>query len=331
MLEVQPPLAPMEAASVAEIPRGKEWQYEPKWDGFRCIAFRDGADVYLQSKSEKPLARYFPEIVEAVGRVDAARFVVDGELVVPVGAAFDFDQLLQRIHPAASRITKLSSETPARFLVFDLLAGTNGKSLLKTPLHERRERLEDFGARSLPPDGQVQLSPASPRLVQARRWLARTGKTSDGVIAKRLDMPYLPGDRSAVCKIKPARTADCVVGGFRYGAHSKTVGSLLLGLYDKSGLLHHVGFTANIPRLERARLTERLNQLIQAPGFTGQKPGGPSRWSTERSTQWQPLAPELVVEVAYDHVTGNRFRHGTSFLRWRPDKSPAACTLGQLG
>jgi ATP-dependent DNA ligase len=330
MLELRPPIPPMEALPVDEIPKGPEWQYEPKWDGFRCLAFRDGANIYLQSKGIKPLARYFPEVAEAVAQVRPKRFVSDGELVVPVEGQFDFDQLLQRIHPAASRIRKLASETPAIYYVFDLLADVRGKSLLSQPLAERRPALEAFAAGAFSKNACLRLSPASPKIAQARKWYRGAGTDVDGVIAKRLDMPYASGERTAMQKIKPAHTADCVVGGFRYLAKTKLVGSLLLGLYDEEGLLHHVGFTSNIPAAERKALTAKLEGLIKPPGFTGQAPGGPSRWSTERSTRWNPLAPKLVLEVAFDHVTGQRFRHGTSFLRWRPDKAPKKCSLHQL-
>ena len=330
MLKMKPPIPPMEALSVDEIPKGTDWQYEPKWDGFRCLAFRDGNDVFLQSKNEKPLARYFPEVVEAVRTVRAKRFVIDGELVVPINGAFDFDQLLQRIHPAESRIRKLAEEAPARFFVFDCLACVDGKSLIDRPLHERRPLLETLAAEAFHPEGDVRLSPATTKLAQARRWFDGAGSDMDGVVAKRLDMPYTPGERTAMVKIKPARTADCVVGGFRYGSKSKLVGSLLLGLYDDGGLLNHVGFTANIPAADREAVTKKLERLIKKPGFTGKAPGGPSRWSTERSTKWEPLAPKLVIEVAFDHFTGGRFRHGTSLLRWRPDKAPTTCTMHQV-
>jgi ATP-dependent DNA ligase len=330
MLKLKPPIPPMEAVSVDDIPKGTDWQYEPKWDGFRCLAFRDGKDVFLQSKQEKPLARYFPEIVEAVRAVRANRFVIDGELVVPIDGAFDFDQLLQRIHPAESRIHRLAKEAPARFFVFDCIAGADGKSRIDRPLRERRSLLESLAAEAFLPGGDVRLSPATAKLALARRWFRGAGGDMDGVVAKRLDMPYTPGERTAMVKIKPARTADCVVGGFRYGSKSKLVGSLLLGLYDDEGSLNHVGFTANIPAVDRASVTKKLERLIKEPGFTDKAPGGPSPWSTERSTKWEPLAPKLVVEVAFDHFTGGRFRHGTSLLRWRPDKAPSSCTLDQV-
>lgn len=328
---LQPPLLPMEALSVDAIPQGAQWQYEPKWDGFRCLAFRDGDDVYLQSKAEKPLARYFPEVVESLRRLKAKRFVLDGEIAVPVAGRLNFDELLQRIHPAESRIRKLAAERPALFIAFDLLANEQGKSLIALPLEERRALLEKFARRHFPKKNGVRLSPATTRLAQAQRWFRKVGGNLDGVIAKRLDSPYRPGDRSgAMQKIKMIRSADCVVGGFRYGTNSKLVGSLLLGLYDEEGLLNHVGFTSSIKAREREALTRKLEKLLEPPGFTGQAPGGLSRWSTERSGEWQPLAPKLVVEVAYDHFTTGRFRHGTALLRWRPDKAPRQCTMEQV-
>jgi ATP-dependent DNA ligase len=328
-LALKPPIAPMEALSVDQVPQGPQWQYEPKWDGFRCLAFRDGQKVELQSKAGKPLNRYFPEIVEAIGALPAEQFVLDGEIAVPEGKAFSFDALLQRIHPAASRIKKLAAETPAIFIAFDLLADADGKTLLALPLAERRQKLEDFAGKNLK-DERVRLSPATDRLAEARRWLEKVGDTLDGIIAKRRDLEYRSGERSAVEKIKNYRSADCVVGGFRYASAGKYVGSLLLGLYGDDGLLHHVGFTSAIPAAERKVLTEKLENLIAPPGFTGNAPGGPSRWSTERSTQWEPLKTKLVVEVCYDHFSGGRFRHGTRILRWRPDKAPRQCTMDQL-
>jgi ATP-dependent DNA ligase len=317
----------MEALSVAEIPEGLRWQYEPKWDGFRCLAFRDGEKVELQSKSGRPLTRYFPELVEAALALDARKFVLDGEIVVPQDGGFSFDALLQRIHPAQSRIARLARETPALFIVFDLLAGSTGESLLELPLGERRRALEAFVRRDVRSGMPVRLSPATTRLAEARKWLKQVGATLDGIIAKRRDLGYRAGDRSAMQKIKNYRSADCVVGGFRYGEGKHVVGSLLLGLYDEAGALNHVGFTSAIANAEKKALTARLEKLIAPPGFTGNKPGGPSRWSTRRSAEWQPLKPKLVVEVCYDHFSGGRFRHGTSFRRWRPDKSPRQCTL----
>jgi ATP-dependent DNA ligase len=321
----------MEARSVSEIPVGKEWEYEPKWDGFRCLAFRDGDKVELQSKSGQSLTRYFPEVAEAVRKLKADRFVIDGELVIPTKSGFSFDDLLQRIHPAESRIRKLANETPARYVVFDLLVDEKGKSIYELPLVKRKEALDKFEAKFLSKNSTIEVSPATRDVAVARKWLSELGVKLDGVIAKRLDLPYRSDERDGMQKIKKLRTADCVVGGFRYSSKGKVVGSLLLGLYDDEGLLHHVGFTSSFNEDQRKELTKKLEPLIAPPGFTGNKPGGPSRWSTERSAEWQPLKPKLVVEVQYDHFTGGRFRHGTKFLRWRPDKKPQHCTYKQLG
>ena len=329
-LKLAPPLLPMEAQSVERIPRGDAWQYEPKWDGFRSIVFRDNDRIELQSKSGQPLTRYFPELAEAFARLPGPAFVVDGEIVVPAGESYDFDALLQRIHPAASRVKKLAAETPARFIVFDLLAAEDGRSLLALPLQERRKRLEAFARRQLKRNRSIELSPLTHDPAEAERWLKDGGGRLDGVIAKRRDVEYRPADRSAMQKIKNLRSADCVVGGFRYGEGTKLVGSLLLGLYDAEGRLNHVGFTSNLKATERAALTKKLERLIEPPGFSGKAPGGPSRWSTKRSAEWQPLKPALVVEVCYDHFSGGRFRHGTRFMRWRPDKAPPQCTLDQV-
>jgi ATP-dependent DNA ligase len=330
-LPLKTPYPPMEALPVKEIPTGTNWQYEPKWDGFRCIAFRDGQKIELQSKSGQPLARYFPEIVGALLKLKPSKFVIDGELVIPVGKNLSFDDLLMRIHPAASRIKKLSLETPARLIVFDLLVDDAGKPFVGEPLSKRRGKLEEFAKKYLRQNKLLELSPATTSISVARKWLSTSGKKLDGVIAKRLDLPYESGERTGMQKVKKLRTADCVIGGFRYATKGKVVGSLLLGLYDKSGLLHHVGFTSSFKEEDKAPLTRKLEPLIKPPGFTGNKPGGPSRWSTKRSSEWEPLAPKLVVEVQYDHFTGGRFRHGTKFLRWRPDKKASLCTYDQLG
>jgi ATP-dependent DNA ligase len=329
-LPIKPPYPPMEALSVDKIPAGDSWRYEPKWDGFRCLAFKDGDKIELQSKKGEPLARYFPELVSALQRIGAKNCVIDGEIVIPNGAGFSFDDLLQRIHPAQSRIKKLSQETPAKLIVFDLLVSADGKSIVHFPLADRRRRLEEFFAGNLAGDAIFQLSPSSPRLDDAEEWLKITGGTLDGIIAKRSDLPYQSGNRAGMLKIKNLRSADCVVGGFRYAAAGHVVGSLLLGLYDERGLLHHVGFTSGFSREERNALLRKLEPRIKPPGFTGNAPGGPSRWSTERSGEWQPLKPDLVVEVRYDHFSGQRFRHGTKLLRWRPDKDPKTCTLDQV-
>jgi ATP-dependent DNA ligase len=320
----------MEARAVATIPRGEEWQYEPKWDGFRCLAFRDGNELYLQSKSGQPLARYFPEMVEALLTLGARRFVLDGELVVPRGRTLAFDDLLQRIHPAESRVRKLAAATPALFIAFDLLVDERRSSWVERTLAERRPRLEQFAARYFTAQARIVLSPASSDPRAAARWFRSTRGALDGVIAKRTDMAYSSGDREGMQKVKPRRTADCVVGGFRYASKGGAVGSLLLGLYDDEGHLNHVGFTSSQSEAERRALVPKLRKLIRPPGFTGDAPGGPSRWSTERSTEWEPLRPTLVAEVEYDHVTAGRFRHGTRFLRFRPDKAPRQCTDDQL-
>ncbi|MCC8950752.1 ATP-dependent DNA ligase [Bradyrhizobium sp. Arg62] len=324
----------MEARSVDAIPRGKEWQYEPKWDGFRCLLKREGRKVDLRSKSGEDLARYFPELVAAALNVKARSFVLDGEIVVPHGRTFSFDDLLLRIHPAASRVTRLAQETPALFLAFDLLASPTRKKLSGQPLSERRPQLEAFARSQLKSNSSFRLSPATTSYALAGKWLARSGGGFDGVIAKRLDLPYQAGNRDGMQKIKRFRSADCVVGGFRYATNRtggrQVVGSLLLGLYDDDGLLHHVGFTSAIRQQEKLALIDRLEPLIAKPGFTGTAPGGPSRWSTERSAQWCPLKPKLVIEVCYDHFSGDRFRHGTSILRWRPDKAPKQCSFEQL-
>jgi len=328
--KIAPPYPPMEALLVHELPQGPGWQYEPKWDGFRCLVFRKHGSVELQSKSGQSLTRYFPEIAEAVRSVPASAFVLDAEIVIPVDGQLSFDDLLQRIHPAESRVRKLSTERPAMLVVFDLLVNEHGRPVVDRPLRERRRLLEAFAAKELVGREGFLLSPATTDATAARVWLEATGSTFDGVVAKRLDLEYRSGDRTGMQKVKRLRTVDCVVGGFRYASTSHVVGSLLLGLYDAKGLLHHVGFTSGISAAERKSLLRKLEPLIKPPGFTGRAPGGPSRWSTKRSAEWQPLAPKLVVEVRYDHFAGGRFRHGTRFLRWRSDKKPSQCTLDQV-
>jgi ATP-dependent DNA ligase len=322
--------AAMEAKLVARLPEDGGWQYEPKWDGFRCLAFKDGPSIELRSKGGQPFNRYFPEIVQAVGSLAASRCVLDGELVVPDGAVLSFDELLMRIHPAESRVRKLAGEHPALYVVFDLLVDENGRSLVDDPLASRRDALERFAARQFGRSATFRLSPATRSHREAHAWLDAFGSGLDGVVAKRVELPYRSGERTGMQKYKRMRTADCVVGGFRYGSKTRVVGSLLLGLFDDARLLHHVGFASNIPAAQRETLTRKLESLIAPPGFTGRAPGGPSRWSTERSGEWQPLKPELVVEVQYDHFSGGRFRHGTKLLRFRPDKPPPRCTLAQV-
>jgi ATP-dependent DNA ligase len=329
-LPVHPPFLPMEAEVAESLPEGPQWQYEPKWDGFRCLAFRDGKRVDLQSKAAKPLGRYFPELVGALAALKPPQFVLDGEIVVPVEGRLSFDDLLQRIHPAESRIRRLSHERPAVLLVFDLLVDEHGQSLADQPLLLRRLKLEAFAQRFFPEHGRVRLSPATQHPALARDWFSGEGWNLDGVVAKNRERPYESERSAAMLKIKRQRSADCVVGGFRYATSGRVVGSLLLGLYDDEGKLNHVGFTSGIKATERKELTKTLQKLIKPPGFTGAAPGGPSRWATERSTEWEPLAPRLVVEVQYDHFTGGRFRHGTRLLRWRPDKDPRQCKLSQV-
>ena len=329
-LPIKPPFPPMEALLVGDIPAGENWEYEPKWDGFRCLAFRDGDSVELQSKSGQPLGRYFPEIVAALLKVKATKFVLDGELVIPVKDGLSFDDLLQRIHPAASRVAKLAQQTPAQFVVFDLLVDDTGKAIYELPLKKRRGKLESFAKKYLAKNPSLELSPKTDDIALAREWLSTTGIKLDGVIAKRLDLPYRSGERDGMQKVKRMRTADCVVGGFRYASKGKVVGSLLLGLYDEKGLLHHCGYTSSFNEAEKKELTKKLEPLIAPPGFTGNKPGGPSRWSTKKTDEWQPLKTKLVVEIQYDHFTGGRFRHGTRFLRWRPEKKPKLCGFDQV-
>ena len=328
---MKPPLAPMEARSVDAIPTGDGWQYEPKFDGFRCLAFRRGKKVYLQSKSGQPLARYFPDIAAALLRLPAKRFVLDGELVIDVGGRFSFDELQLRLHPAASRVQKLAAAHPATFIVFDLLESDTGKSLLKVPLLDRRIALENFAAKNFKSARAIKLSPATTSPAQAKKWFEKVGGNLDGIMAKRRDAAYASGERTEMVKVKNIRTADCVVGGFRYASGSKLIGSLLLGLYDDDGgLLHHVGFTSAFKTTDKRALTKKFEALRKPPGFTGNAPGGQSRWSTERSGEWEPVDPKIVVEVTYDHFTGDRFRHGTRIVRWRKDKAPRQCTLDQV-
>jgi ATP-dependent DNA ligase len=326
---LKPPIPPMEARSVEKIPTGDGWQYEPKWDGFRCLAFRDGDKIYLQSKNGQPLARYFPDVVANLAKLPQQQFVLDGELVIPVGGALSFDELQLRLHPAASRVQKLAAANPALYTVFDLLA-EDDKSYLKLNLRERRQLLEKFARSNLRAAKNVRLSPATTDYRVASDWFRETGRDLDGIIAKRIDAAYASGERIAAVKVKQIRTADCVVGGFRYATGARVIGSLLLGLYGDDGLLDHVGFISGFKASERRALTEKFERLRKPPGFTGNAPGGPSRWSTDRTGEWEPVAPKIVVEVAYDHLTGGRFRHATKLLRWRPDKNPRQCTMDQV-
>jgi ATP-dependent DNA ligase len=322
---------PMEMRAVSDVPVGPQWQYEPKWDGFRCLGFRDGRDVALQSKAGQPLGRYFPEIVDALAKLRTKRFVLDGELVVPLAGAFSFDTLQQRIHPAASRVAMLAKKTPAWYLVFDLL-DEDGRDLVDLPLSERRALLEKFASQF---DGEtVRLSPATRDRAVVDDWFARVGGALDGVIAKRADAAYASGTRDAAVKVKRVRTADCVIGGFRYAKGSTSqVGSLLLGLYDDEGLLDYIGFCSAFPADEKRGLLEKLRPHAGEPGFTGGAPDtAPSRWDRgqDRDKSYVKLKHDLVLEVAFDQVTGGRIRHGTRPVRWRTDKAPRQCTIEQL-
>jgi ATP-dependent DNA ligase len=348
-LPIHPPYPPAEAKAVKEIPRGSGWLYEPKWDGFRCLAFRSGDEIILQSKAGQPLARYFPEVVETLRRLPALKFVLDGELVIRGNAGLDFDALLQRIHPAESRIKKLSQQTPATYLVFDLLVDPRGKRLTSDPLSARRMALQEFANANFRHEqaanensrAGIQLSPATSDLAKAQEWIQQgAARGLDGVVAKRLDCEYTSGERTGMVKVKRIRTADCVVGGFRWAQKGGEVGSLLLGLYNDRGELDHIGFSSSFSKEERRKLKSILTPLIakessdnlgHEAGFTGKAPGGPSRWAREdRNTEWFPLKHKLVGEFQYDHFSGGRFRHGTKFLRWRPDKDPHQCGMEQV-
>lgn len=311
-LPLSPPLPPQLARSRADLPEGDGWAYEPKWDGFRAIAFMDGDELALQSRGGRPLGRYFPELVFPAGR-----YVLDGEIVIDgADGQQDFDALSNRIHPAASRIELLSRETPARFVAFDLLA-TEDRSLLELPFAERRAALERF-----PLEPPVELTPCVRDAQAARAWL----ESAEGVVAKRLDAPYRPGEREGMAKIKRVRTIDAVVIGWRPGKEERTVGSLILGLYDEGGELQTVGHTSGLKASERRALVDRL-----APYETGERGhGDPSRWKSEKELEWISLRPELVVEISFDHVSGRRIRHGSKLQRWREDKPPRECSIAQL-
>ena len=326
---------PMEARAAPSLPTEPgAWQYEPKWDGFRALCRKWRGEAALQGKTGKPLGRYFPDVEAIVAGARLDDFLLDGEMVIDVDGQPSFEALQLRLHPAASRVAKLVKEAPARLVLFDALVLPGGEDITAWPLARRRKALE----RVLPKlklGPRVSLSPATTELAQAEAWLATAGEGAlDGVVAKRLDEPYRPGKRAMV-KVKRLRSADCVVGGFRYLRAERLVGSLLLGLYDDDGLLHHVGHTSTIAAEERAALTQRLEKLKGGAhatnvGFTGKAPGGPSRWATAESSAWEPVQPKLVVEVRFDQVTAERFRHGTTLLRWRPDKPPGECKMEQL-
>ncbi len=329
-----PPVAPMLARLARELPPAGTVVYEPKWDGFRCIVFRHGDEVELGSRNEKPLTRYFPEVVESIRARLPERCVVDGEIVIAGARGLDFDALLQRIHPADSRVRRLAAETPASFVAFDLLA-LDDDDLRPAPLSERRSALE---AALAGVDAPVHLTPVTTDRALALDWFDRfEGAGLDGVVAKPVDLPYREGERAMV-KVKHERTADCVVGGFRWHKSGGVVGSLLLGLYDDAGVLHHAGVAASFTMERRRELVDELAPYRHGAESDhpwhrmdeGRKPGTPSRWNAGRDLSFEPLRPELVCEVAYDHLQGDRFRHATTFRRWRPDRDPASCTYAQL-
>ncbi|HXQ59783.1 MAG TPA: ATP-dependent DNA ligase [Acidimicrobiales bacterium] len=338
-LPVMPPVAPMLAKLARELPRGDGLVYEPKWDGFRCIVFRDGDEVELGSRNERPLTRYFPELIDQLRQALPDRAVVDGEIVIVGTRGLDFDALLQRIHPADSRVQMLAETTPASFVAFDLLA-VNDRDLRPAPFSERRALLERSLAGARPP---VHLTPATTDADVAEDWFSRfEGAGLDGVVAKRTDLTYRPDER-VMMKVKHERTADCVVAGFRWHKSGPIVGSLLLGLFDDDGVLHHVGVTASFTMARRRELVDELEPYRRpslaghpwegwaaAEPAGGRTPGAPSRWNAKKDLSWQPLSPELVVEVAYDNLQGDRFRHATTFRRWRPDRRPETCTYSQL-
>lgn len=336
-LPLTPPYPPMEAKRTDRIPAAGSWQFEPKWDGFRAVIFRDGNEVAIQSKAGQPLGRYFPEVIDAARKLKAKKFVLDSELVVPVEGRLSFDDLLLRIHPAVSRIEKLAREIPAQILAFDLLVepsrGAGGAKLIATqPIEKRRERLERF-FEGIGGDSGFLLTPATTDRDVASEWFEQWGEAGlDGIIAKRLGEPYHSGDREGMVKVKHFRDADCVVGGFRYSTSGRgSIGALMLGLYDDAKRLVYVGHCSSFNDKQRKELKSLLEPLRGDNPFEVRVPGGPSRWaSAERSTEWEPVQPKLVCEVRYDYFSQNRFRHGTQFLRWRPDKKPRACTLDQV-
>jgi ATP-dependent DNA ligase len=325
-LGLMPPFAPMEAKVQAALPQGGAWQYEPKWDGFRAVVFRDGDEVVIHSRNARPLTRYFPELVPAIQGIKPKRVVLDGEIVIFTGPGTDFEAMQLRIHPAASRVNMLAQEQPATFIAFDLLAEGDA-SLLDKPLKERRERLEQLLG---PRPETIKLSPVTRDPEVAISWLKEyRGTGLDGIVAKRVEGAYKPGER-AMIKVKEQRTADVVVGGFRWGNDGKRVGSLLLGVY-RGKTFEFVGHTSGFDDAERRDLVKLLEPFRGGTSFGGGRaPGGPSRWSQGRDLDWEPLRPELVCEVSFDRLENGHFRHGVGFVRWRPDKDPKSCTMAQL-
>lgn len=328
-LPIALPSAPMEAKRVEVIPSGDQWVFEPKWDGFRALVFRDGDQVVIQSKNQRPLTRYFPELESAFLSLRKKAFVLDGEITIPIGGRLSFDDLLQRIHPAESRVRALAEATPATFIAFDLLCRGRGSrgDLSARSFATRRENLVAWF--DSVEDARLSLTPSTRERADAERWfrdLSREGL--DGVIAKRRDLDYRFGERDGMQKVKHFRTVDCVVAGYRL--KEDQAGSLVLGLFDGEGRLHHVGHTSSLPRELSREITPLLRTIDGESAFDVGGPGGPSRWSRGEAGAWQPVEPRLVAEVRYDHFSQGRFRHGSKFMRWRPDKDPEQCLLDQV-
>jgi ATP-dependent DNA ligase len=321
-----PPITPMLAKGRPEIPRGESWIYEPKWDGFRAVIFVDGDETYICSRNGQPLQRYFPELLPVIAKAFKRPCIVDGEIIIASERGLDFDALQMRIHPAESRVRKLAQEIPASIVLFDLLADGDN-DLRQDPFTKRRATLKKL----LKPQPQARLTPQTTDPVEALSWFERyEGAGCDGVVAKRADQVYAPGERTMI-KVKHLRTVDCVVGGYRDSTAGPGIGSLLLGLYDEAGVLHHVGHTSSFSAQERREVLAKLKPLVGGDSFGhGRTPGSPSRWSGAKDLSWIQVRPELVCEVNFEKLQSGRFRHAARFLRWRTDKDPRDCDFAQL-